>query len=301
MPDVAREHVDSCEIIDHVGGTRNDQAGRNAQDARDDRRAKAAPVPLATDHILDGDWRLVATRSYGATIHRVECRGAYYVKTMPTVDRADPRFHPENEADRLSWLASRGFPAPEVVEVGESEGLCWLVTTAVPGAPAAGPWRPDEWTRVLDAVADLAAGLHAIPAAECPFDRTLAVTLPRCRVAVELGTVDLDDLDERHAGWSGADLLAELDALPAPQEDVVVCHGDLGLDNVLIDPDTLTVSGVLDTGRLGRADRWLDLAVVLRDITDELRISPAGFLGRYGLSDVDEEKIFYYRLMDEFI
>ncbi len=259
------------------------------------------PAPLATGHLRDGARQPRVTRSYGAAIHRVECRGTYYVKTMPAVDRADLRFHPENEADRLLWLASYGFPVPEVVEVGEADGLSWLVTTAVPGVPAGGPWRAAERAAVLDAVADLARALHAVPAAECPFDRTLAVTLPRCRVAVELGTVDLDDLDERHAGWSGADLLAELDALPAPAEDVVVCHGDLGLDNVLIDPRTLTVSGVLDAGRLGRADRWLDLAVVLRDLTEELGVAPEGFLRRYGVSAVDEERYRYYRLMDEFI
>ncbi|SDD38151.1 APH(3') family aminoglycoside O-phosphotransferase [Actinokineospora iranica] len=258
-------------------------------------------APLATGHILDGDWHRVATRSYGAAIHRVQCRGTYYVKTMSTVDRDDLRLHPENEAERLSWLAGYGFPVPEVVEVGAAEGLSWLVTTAVPGVPASGPWRPDERVRVLDAVADLTAALHSIPPAECPFDRTLAVTLPRCRVAVELGTVDLDDLDERHAGWSGQDLLAELDSLPAPREDVVVCHGDLGLDNILVDPRSLAVSGVLDAGRLGRADRWLDLAIAVRDITEELRVPATGFLKRYGVSTVDERRYFYYRLMDEFI
>jgi kanamycin kinase len=263
------------------------------------------PVPLAAGHILAGEWEPVFARSYGTTVYRVLCDRTYYVKVTSTADRGDPRFHPATEADGLVWLATWGFPVPEVVETGAADGLSWLVTGAVPGVPAAGPWEPAARTNVLDAVADLAAQLHSVPAGRCPIDRTLAVTLPRCRLAVELATVDLDDLDERHLGWTAEDLLAELDATPVPpEEDVVVCHGDLSLDNILIDPDTLTVTGILDAGRLGRADRWLDLSVILRDITEDQAqwgFDAERFLHRYGLSEVDQTKYEYYRLLDEFI
>jgi aminoglycoside phosphotransferase len=263
----------------------------------------AQPVPLASGRLTGGEWEHVVTRSYGTSVHRVRCAGTtYYVKTTSIVDRDDLRFHPQNEAERLLWLAGWGLPVPEVVEVGQVAGRSWLVTTAMPGVPATGPAGGPGWERVLRAVADLAATLHSIPARECPFDRRLAVTVPRCRAAVELGTVDLDDLDEHHSGWTGEQLLAELDSTPTPPEDeVVVCHGDLGLDNLLVDPDTLTVTGVIDCGRLGRADRWLDLAIVLRDIA-ECRPDGVDVFGRtYGLPTIDEEKRRYYRLLDEFI
>ncbi|WP_216215535.1 APH(3') family aminoglycoside O-phosphotransferase [Amycolatopsis aidingensis] len=266
------------------------------------------PVPLACPEVLGGEWEHVATRSYGTTIHRVRGDRTYYVKTSPIVDTADLRFHPENEAARLRWLARMGFPVPEVVEVGGTAERSWLVTTAVTGMPAAGPWSPAERARVVGAVAELAAALHALPERACPFDRTLAVTLPRCRAAVRLGTVDLDDIEEHRRGWSAERLLAELDATPVPPEDdIVVCHGDLCLDNVLLDPETLTVTGVLDTGRLGRADRWLDLSVAMRDIGEERQewgFGPAHatlFRARYGLSGMDYAKRDYYRLLDEFI
>ncbi|WP_069114192.1 phosphotransferase [Jiangella alba] len=40
-------------------------------------------------------------------------------------------------------------------------------------------------------------------------------------------------------------LVAELLATRPAGEDFVVCHGDLATQNVLIDPETLTASGVL--------------------------------------------------------
>lgn len=45
--------------------------------------------------------------------------------------------------------------------------------------------------------------------------------------------------------------------------DTVVCHGDLCLPDIILDPQTLDVSGFVDLGRLGLADRYADLALLL--------------------------------------
>jgi kanamycin kinase len=143
---------------------------------------------------------------------------------------------------------------------------------------------------------------------DCPFDSTLAVSLPRIRAGALAGRVDLDDLDEAYAGWTAQQLLDELDAAQPPeQEDIVVCHGDMCLDNFLITPGRLALAGILDTGRLGTADRWLDLSVVLRNLGGECPgwgTDPryaARFLRRYGVTGVDERRFRFYRLLDELI
>jgi kanamycin kinase len=271
------------------------------------RTAPAPAIPLASRSLLDGTWERVAVRSCGTTVYRVAGRLAYYVKISSPRSGDGLRFYPPGEAARLSWLSAQGIPVPEVVEVGATADTAWLVTTAIEGRPAAGYWPPADRGRVLDVVADLARTLHALPAAQCPFDRTLAVSLPLARAAARDGLVDLDDLDERHAGWTAQQLLDELDATPPPEQDrLVVCHGDLCLDNIVITPGTAALAGVLDVGRLGVADPWLDLSVVLRNITEECRAWDRGphhaerFLRRYGLAEMDERKAFYYRLLDEF-
>lgn len=267
-------------------------------------------MPVRTAPVRHGRWECVAARSYGTAVYRVTGPHTYYVKATASRDPDDLRFSPAGEAARLGWLGGQGFPVPEVVEVGASAELAWLVTTGIEGRPAALPWRPADQGTVLDVVADLARGLHSLPAGHCPFDRTLAATLPRIRAGALAGRVDLDDLDEAHAGWTAQQLLDELDATPAPreeEEDIVVCHGDLSLDNILIAPGTLSLAGILDAGRLGRADRWLDLSIVLRNLGGECPGWDPGprhtgrFLRRYGLAGIDEHRLGYYQLLDELI
>ena len=207
---------------------------------------------------------------------RVTRRDGVYRK-----ESADPRVDLVGEGERLRWLRRRGIPAAEVLEC--RPGL--LVTAAVPGRPAGDP------ARVAGALADLTRQLHAVPVTVCPFDRRLAVTVPEALAAEP----DLDDLDEERRGWTRERLVAELLATRPADEDLVVCHGDLTLDNVLFDPDTCRVTGVLDAGRLGVADRWVDLAIATRSLGS----AASRFLARYGVA-VDPAKLAFYRLLDEF-
>nr|WP_222598522.1 APH(3') family aminoglycoside O-phosphotransferase [Lentzea tibetensis] len=233
-------------------------------------------------------WELVTGGMSGARVSR---RDGVYRK-----ESDDPGIDLAGEGERLTWLREHGIPAAEVLEC--RPGL--LVTAEVPGRSAASPWPAESRPLIIDALADLARALHALPVDDCPFDRTLAVTVP---AALE-SDVDLDDLDDERLGWSREDLVAELLATRPPDEDLVVCHGDLCLPNVVFDPTTHRVSGVLDAGLLGVADRWADLAIATRSVAGELnpqyRPEHADrFLARYGIAP-DPVKTTFYRLLEEF-
>ncbi|MBP2473712.1 kanamycin kinase/aminoglycoside 3'-phosphotransferase-2 [Crossiella equi] len=251
------------------------------------------------------DWVPVTAGESGAQVWRAggrpgdtDGRGCF-IKVALHPPHPDPSFLPHEEAARCQWLAARGFPAPEVVEHGAEDGMSWLVTRALPGRPATGPWSPAQAVAAADALADLARALHALPVADCPFDRRLAVTVPLARAAAEAGAVNLADLDEEREGWPVARLLDELDRTLPATEETVVCHGDLCTPNVLLDPDTLAVTGVLDLGRLGVADRHLDLALVSRSLADN-GLDADRFLASYGYPRQDWDRIAFYRLLDEF-
>jgi aminoglycoside phosphotransferase len=195
------------------------------------------------------------------------------------------------EATRLTWLGDQGFPCPAVVD--HSPGR--LITAALPGRAGDDPGWPDPMRpRLAAGLGELLRALHAIPVEGCPFDHTLARTIPQAERHARSDQVDLTDLDPDHAGWSAERLLRELhDTRPTTPEDLVVGHGDPTRANILFAGDG-TPTGLLDVSRLGLADRHNDLAIATRSAR-----SPE-LLAAYGLANPDPAKITFYRLLDEF-
>lgn len=200
------------------------------------------------------------------------------------------------EAERLNWLGAHGIPVPEVLDADRT----FLLTREVDGRTAADAWSTESRPRVVDALARLTQNLHALPLEDCPFDRRLEVSIPEAMEA----QVDLSDLDPERRGWSREQLVAKLLADRPEQEDPVVCHGDLCLPNVLVDPDSFAVTGVIDAGRLGIADRWTDLAIATRSLSSPQNPqfgdwAAQQYLTAYG-ARLEIQKRDYYRLLDEF-
>ncbi|MFF1946318.1 APH(3') family aminoglycoside O-phosphotransferase [Rhodococcus qingshengii] len=253
-------------------------------------------------------WVSVSDGESGASVHGLTVDGSalpeFYVKVAP-ITSANPALDLVAEADRLEWLAGVDIPVARLVDRGSCDGTTWFVTEAVRGIPASRRWPEPQRDAVTDALADLALSLHDLPVKDCPFDRRLAVTVAEAENAVREDLVDLDELEDDYAGWSGEQLLAELCRTRPATEDVVVCHGDLCPDNVLLDPLTCEVTGLIDVGRLGRADRHIDLALAVRQlrIEDDPWFGPRyvnRFIERYGSDRIEPEKIAFYTLLDEF-
>jgi len=209
------------------------------------------------------------------------------------------------EATTLTWLRSQGLPAAEVLDVGPD----WLLTREIIGQTAAHPWPRHRRRAVVDALAEVTRAVHAVAVDSCPFDSTLAVTVPEARDATQTGSVDLDDLDAERRGQSAQELVDLLVArLPSMQarEEPVVTHGDWCLPNVLLDPDTVEVVGLIDTARVGRADAYTDFALMSRSLSSEERNPQYGpeyaerFLRRCGQDPTDPAALDFYRLLDEF-
>ncbi len=233
-------------------------------------------------------WEPVTTGRSGAMV----ARGPGVFRKQVSDQSVDLRI----EAERLSWLRAQGIPAPEVLESRRT----LLVTRAVPGLTAADLWPAGMRPRVVAALARLTRELHSLSVEDCPFDRRLDAVIAQALEA----DVDLGDLDPERLGWSRDRLLEELLGQRPENEDLVVCHGDLCLPNVILDPDSVEVTGVLDVGRLGVADRWTDLAIGTRSLASPEnpqfgQWAAEQYLAAYGI-ELDHEKSDYYRLLDEF-
>lgn len=203
-----------------------------------------------------------------------------------------------DEMARLCWLAPY-LPVPAVMHFTRTRDDAWLLMTALPGPTT---WQvleaqPRQCFAVVDALALFLRRLHAIPVSACPFisDHTRRLALARERI--DAGLVDVDEFDAARQGWRAEQVWDALQALLPLVPDRVVTHGDFSLDNLLLQDGV--VSGCIDAGRVGIADRYQDLAIMcncLQEFGDGLQ---ARFLRQYGIAEIDARKLQFHLLLDE--
>ena len=236
-------------------------------------------------------WERVTIGESGAEVFR---RGDVFAKRCGADGVQDLR----DERDRVEWLAGTAIPGATVVDWTESADGAWLMTTAVPGIPGTS-LTAEDYPRAMAGFGRVLRDLHALT--DCPFERPIASVVALAEDVVRRGAVNPAFLTDEWRKLEPAELLervvAERPYIESVQE-LVVCHGDPCLPNVLFDPSTLEVTGLIDVGRLGISDRYLDLAVSTTQIHDEWSIDPAPFLTSYGLPDPDERRLEFHRLLD---
>lgn len=262
------------------------------------------PRELASS-LAGGVWQDATSGFTGDLVFRVTLLDAsvVYLKRATGPNRAELR----REGARLRWLADR-LAVPRVLAEAERGDERFLLTTEAPGAQAFAASFAESVPAVVRALAEGLQRLHALPVDECPFDARLAVKLARAEARVRLGLVDAKDFDDERVGWSADRVLEEARRTrPAePAGDLVVTHGDYCLPNVLLAPDASCVTGYIDWGRAGVADRYQDLALALRSL--RYNWGPGWeplFAQHYGIGDIrdigdlDQTRLAYYRLLDE--
>jgi streptomycin 3"-kinase len=202
------------------------------------------------------------------------------------------------ERDRVQWLSGTGLPGATVKEWQETDAGAILITTAVPGV--AGTELPESvHLKAMESLGRILRELHSLP--ECPFERPLASVIAVAEDVVRRNAVNPAFLTDEWRAVEPAELLARVVAerpYVETADDLVVCHGDACLPNVFFDPQMLEVTGLIDVGRLGIADRYSDLALTTIQLHDEWFADAAPFLTAYGLPDPDRRRLEFYRLLD---
>jgi aminoglycoside 3'-phosphotransferase II len=196
-----------------------------------------------------------------------------------------------DEAERTTWLRLRNIEVPTILKEYHSPMVSALLMSAVPGQPLA-TWK-DLPKAAIQSLARALAALHALPAAPCPFMETLAVRLGRAKQAQSLGLIDGMQFADRNADVSPSALYQRLVASLPTAEDIVVAHGDATLSNVLLDREYHV--GFVDCGHAGRADRHVDLALVVEGLLEQFGANAAmTFVSSYGSRDWDPQKAKFF-------
>lgn len=214
----------------------------------------------------------------------------------------------DNEHVMLKWLADK-LSVPEIIYSAKSNGINYLLMNRLKGELACSDEllkNPKYLTKLL------AQGLNRlwrVDISNCPYNNNLDNKLRLAEANVENNLCDIEDAEPNTYGASGfANPAALLKWLKEnrPSEELVFSHGDFCLPNIFINQNK--VSGFIDLGRSGLADKYQDIALCYRSLLhdfdetyggkadkgfdhtllfDELEIIP------------DWEKIRYYILLDE--
>ncbi|WP_026617973.1 APH(3'') family aminoglycoside O-phosphotransferase [Ensifer aridi] len=214
----------------------------------------------------------------------------------------------EGERDRIAWLAAFRIVSPVVYDWIAAEHAACLVLRAIPGVPASELAAPDL-KKAWPSIARQLKALHELPAEACPFERRLASMFDRAADVVARDAVNLDFLAPEDLNVRSSELLAALRTelpkrLAEEPGDLVICHGDACLPNFMIDPETHRCTGIIDLGRLGTADRYVDFSLLLGNARESWTAPGDAQAARdclfdiHGISNPDEGRLAFYLRLD---
>jgi len=185
------------------------------------------------------------------------------------------------EIDRTRWLRARGINVPMILRATVRPDVAATLMSSVDGQPVQD--CSGSPTDIINAVAEGLANLHALPVHSCPYDETVGIRLARARAHIDHGRIDPREFDERNLGLSPRELLEHLlHTAPSLSEDIVVVHGDATFTNILA--DSAGGIGFVDCGHCGKADRYVDLALISAEIEYRFGAQYIGsFFTAYGL------------------
>ncbi|MBQ7059437.1 MAG: aminoglycoside 3'-phosphotransferase [Firmicutes bacterium] len=211
-------------------------------------------------------------------------------------------------AEMLRFLEGK-LPAPKLLACEEKDGYQYLLMSRITGEMACTEWLMDRSDELLKLIADGLKMLWLVDITECPRHLGPDHMLPRTRDYIERGLFDPSGCDPATFGPDGFEspkALLEWLETHIPPMDPVFSHGDYCMPNVMIEDGK--ISGFIDLGMSGVADRYVDIALMHRSLA-------WNFSGAYGgkvYPDFDPDRLFdylgiepdwdklrYYKLLDE--
>lgn len=214
----------------------------------------------------------------------------------------------DNEYNMMKWLQKK-IPVPEIICYQKENDINYMLMSRIKGKMLCSDFflsHPEKLIKVIIKMFNL---LWSVDISDCPYNNCLDNKLRFAEERVNKGLCSMEDCEIGTYGKNGfksPEQLLEWLKANKPDEIPVFSHGDLCLPNVFADNGEIT--GFIDLGRCGIADKYQDIALCYRSICnniggkyndklyksfnvqrlfDELQIKP------------DMELIRYYILLDE--
>lgn len=217
----------------------------------------------------------------------------------------------ENEYRMMQYLQGK-LPVPLIYAHEISDGKSYLLMSKCVGEMACFHEYMKNPAILCKLLANGLKRLWSIDVSDCPSDQSLSRKLVQAEYNVKNGLVDLESAEPDTFGENGFQSPAELLQWlyeNKPEEELALSHGDYCLPNIFGIHSEVT--GYIDLGKTGIADKWCDIALCYRSLQHNYN----GKYKHHGSNeclDYDEsllfrelgikpnwEKIRYYILLDE--
>ena len=209
----------------------------------------------------------------------------------------------------MRWLEGK-LPVPKVLVYEQDGEEQYLLMSRVKGKMACDPFYMEQPETLVKILAEGIRMLWQVDISDCPRIRDLDTELKEAEDRIRKGQVSIDDAEPGTFGpdgrFSGPEALLIWLKEHKPESEPVLSHGDYCLPNIFLDEDN--VSGFIDLGDCGIADKWRDISLLYRSLKHN-------FEGYYGGQvypgfhpdmlykalelEPDWEKLDYYILLDE--
>ena len=201
------------------------------------------------------------------------------------------------EYNSLTWLQKK-LPVPEVILFIQEDENDYLITREISGKMLCDDYYIENPDKALSVLKQAFSSLYLVDIKDCPFNVANDYKLSLVRKNVENGLVQDSSLKNETLEKFGSvkNLLKYLEDNRF-DEELVFSHGDTSLPNIFANDKE--ISGFIDVGECGIADKWFDLAICEKSILRNY--GPEYVKKFYEVLKIkrDENKINYYLLMME--
>lgn len=213
-----------------------------------------------------------------------------------------------NELNMMRWLQGR-LAVPQIIAADQIGDTRYLLMSRIPGTSLCDSAILDDQYRLAELVAEGLQCLWAVDISDCPTDRSMKAKFREIEEGIRTGVITVDAARQEStygpSGFASPAQLFDWLVKHQPKEELVLSHGDYCLPNILCNGDGLT--GFIDLGCAGIADKWVDIEMVLWSMWANSTGQFGGKVRHFDRKllfealrmEPDEDKLRYYSLLSE--
>lgn len=200
----------------------------------------------------------------------------------------------------LKWLQDK-LPVPKILAFVQENGYNYLLLSKVDGYMAFEEPVAKDPVELVKILANGIKALWDIDIRDCPVKNGLDQKFIQAQYNIDHDLCEILDTDPDIFKFNDFQELLDWLKLHRVEEDFVLSHGDFCLPNIFIKDHQIT--GYIDLGRSGIADKWQDIALCIRslryNLEEKFKLEYIDLLLAELNVVYDQFKIDYYMMLDE--